>query len=97
MKVNILEEIKQNLMKDIQKREEERIIEPSNAELLKRLIQRAENESEAYAIAALGTTYKRTGFHFDKRLEELSQSIAYLKKDEKLSFDSYNGGGGYIS
>lgn len=37
-------------------------------------------------IAALGTTYKRTGFHFDKRLEKLGSDIFYLEKDKKYSF-----------
>ena len=37
-------------------------------------------------IAALGTTYKRTGLHFDKRLEKMTNDIHYFKKNEKLSF-----------
>jgi adenine-specific DNA-methyltransferase len=34
----------------------------------------------------LGTTYKRTGLHFDKRLEKMTNDIHYFKKNEKLSF-----------
>lgn len=37
-------------------------------------------------ISELGTTYKRTGFHFDKRLEILSDTIKYFEKNDKLSF-----------
>lgn len=42
--------------------------------------------NEAINIATLGTTYKRTGFHFDKRLEKMDRVIKYFKKIEKLSF-----------
>jgi len=38
-------------------------------ELLTKLINNSDNLTEANAIAMLGTTYKQTGFHFDKRLE----------------------------
>ena len=37
-------------------------------ELLTKLINNSDNLTEANAIAMLGTTYKQTGFHFDKRL-----------------------------
>lgn len=40
-------------------------MEPANAELLKKLIRQADNDNEAMSIAELGTTYKRTGLHFD--------------------------------
>ena len=39
-------------------------------ELLTKLINNSDNLTEANAIAMLGTTYKQTGFHFDKRLEK---------------------------
>lgn len=67
---------------------EDKILEPANAALLKKLIEKADNDDEALAIAALGTTYKRTGFHWDKRLEEprMSDTIKYFKKNEALSF-----------
>ncbi len=39
-------------------------------------------------ITELGTTYKRTGFHFDKRLEKLSDTIKYFKKNDALSFET---------
>lgn len=42
--------------------------------------------TEAIAIAELGTTYKRTGLHFDKRLEKFEDTIKYFTKNEKLSF-----------
>lgn len=84
----ILTETKKSLLQEIQSRVEDKILEPSNASLLSKLIINAENDDEALAIAALGTTYKRTGFHFDKRMEEprMSDTIKYFKKNEALSF-----------
>ena len=81
-----LSESKQNLIKELDQRVIDKILEPTNAQLLKKLITRADNDDEAALIAALGTTYKRTGFHFDKRLEPLTSDIRYFKKNEELSF-----------
>ena len=78
--------VKQNLITDIERRVEDKILEPSNAILLKKLILNADDDDEATKIAALGTTYKRTGFHFDKRIEKPNSDIKYLKKNERLSF-----------
>lgn len=77
---------RESLLSDIDKRVNDRILEPTNAELLKKLILHADDVDEAMMIAALGTTYKRTGFHFDKRLERLSKDIHYFKKNAELSF-----------
>ena len=73
-------------MADLEKRVQNKVIEPSNYALLKKLIERAETADEAIKIAELGTTYKRTGFHFDKRLEKTSDTISYFKKNTSLSF-----------
>lgn len=83
-----LSETKKSLLKELQARVEDKILEPSNAAILSKLITNAENDDEALAIAALGTTYKRTGFHFDKRMEKprMSNTIKYFKKNEALSF-----------
>ena len=81
-----MNELKQSLIEEIQKRVAEKILEPTNAELLTKLITNADSNDEAINIAALGTTYKRTGLHFDKRLEKMSDTIRYFKKNEKLSF-----------
>ena len=83
-----LSETKQSLLVELQARVEDKILEPSNATLLTKLITNADNDDEALAIAALGTTYKRTGFHFDKRMEEprMSNTIKYFKKNKSLSF-----------
>ncbi|MDD4847557.1 MAG: site-specific DNA-methyltransferase [Bacteroidales bacterium] len=83
---NNLEELKRDLVLEIKKRVTDKIIEKSNADLLEKLINQAETETEAMNIAALGTTYKRTGFHFDKRMECISNNIKYKKKNKKLSF-----------
>lgn len=83
--------IKDDLISEIDKRVSDRILEPANAELLKKLIRQADNDNEAMSIAELGTTYKRTGLHFDKRLERMTDDICYFKKNEALSFRTDDG------
>ena len=78
--------MKESLLAEIDQRVTDHVLEPTNAELLKKLILQADDDNEAMMIAELGTTYKKTGFHFDKRLEKMSNSIRYFKKNEKLSF-----------
>lgn len=85
-----LEQVKQSLIEDIHQRVNDKIIEPTNAELLIKLITNAEDATEALSIAELGTTYRRTGFHFDKRLEKMGTDIKFLKKNTSLSFSSPN-------
>lgn len=82
----IMEESKQPLIDEIEKRVFDKILEQTNADLLIKLINNADSLDEAINIAALGTTYKRTGLHFDKRLEKMSNAIKYFKKNEVLSF-----------
>ena len=53
---NNLKETKENLIKEIEQRVEDKILEPSNAEVLSKLINKAETSEEASIIAALGTT-----------------------------------------
>lgn len=77
---------KESLIAEIEKRVSDKILEQSNADLLIKLIKNAGTLDEAINIAALGTTYKRTGLHFDKRLEKMSDTIKYFKKNEVLSF-----------
>lgn len=86
-----LDQIKADLIQEIEQRKSDKIIEPSNAELLIELINSADSATKAIAIAELGTTYKRTGFHFDKRLEIIGSDVKYLRKNDELSFDT--GGG----
>jgi adenine-specific DNA-methyltransferase len=83
---NELQKVKDDLIAELDKRIADQIIEQTNADLLKKLITNAETINEAIMIAELGTTYKRTGFHFDKRLEKMTDTIKYFKKNEKLSF-----------
>ncbi len=83
--------IKDDLIAEIDKRLADKILEPANAELLKKLIRQADNDNEAMSIAELGTTYKRTGLHFDKRLERMTDDICYFKKNEALSFHTDDG------
>lgn len=71
---------------EIDRRVADGILEKSNAVLLKKLIEGADSLSEAIAVAELGTTYRRTGLHFDKRLEKLGDTIRYLRRSDALSF-----------
>ena len=80
------EKSKDSLIDEINKRVEDKILEKTNADLLIKLINQADSLDEAISIAALGTTYKRTGFHFDKRLEKLGDAIRYFKRNETFSF-----------
>lgn len=88
---NNLGKNKQSLIDEINCRVDDKILERSNADLLIKLINQAETLTEAISIAELGTTYKRTGFHFDKRLEKIGNTIKYFKKNEKLSFSDGSG------
>ena len=83
---NDIKKVRGDLIAELDKRIADKIIEKTNADLLKKLIEQAETTNEAIMIAELGTTYKRTGFHFDKRLEKMTDTIKYFKKNEKLSF-----------
>lgn len=80
--------LKDELCAELDKRVSDRILEQTNAELLKKLIINADSDNEAMMIAELGTTYKRTGLHFDKRIERMTSDIHYFKKNNELSFSS---------
>ena len=43
------------ILKDLEQRVEDKILEPSNYELLKKLVENADNLDEAIKIAELGT------------------------------------------
>lgn len=86
-----MDKTREELLGDLERRVEDRILEPTNAALLRKLILKADSDSEAQAIAALGTTYKRTGLHFDKRLERLTDTIHYLRRVPELSFHADDG------
>lgn len=82
----------ETLIEDINNRVSDKILEPTNAELLKKLINNADSLDEAIAIAEMGTTYKRTGLHFDKRLDvNRTNDIRYFCKNEKLSIHTDDG------
>ena len=81
-----LENIKQEFIGITEKRVEDKIMEQSTADLIIKLIRNAETKEEAMKISALGTVNKRTGFHFDLRLEKQNGMIKYFKKNEELSF-----------
>lgn len=85
-----LEYAKQEIFAELDKRLEDGIIEKTNADLIKKLVNNADTLDEAIQIAELGTTYKKTGFHFDKRLDKTNKDnypIRYFKKHSNLSFE----------
>ncbi|MDO4800867.1 MAG: site-specific DNA-methyltransferase [Prevotellaceae bacterium] len=84
---NNITAIRENLIAEIERRVNDKILERTNADLLIKLINNADSISEAISIAQLGTTYKRTGLHYDKRIEKKKgNTIKYFKKNEALSF-----------
>jgi len=87
-----LDKTRSELVCEINQRVTDKVLERSNADLLIKLIDKAETVNEAISIAQLGTTYKRTGFHYDKRLEKTDSDIRYFKRNKDLSFHSEDGG-----
>lgn len=83
---NNITAIRKNLISEIERRFDDKILERTNADLLIKLINNADSISEAISIAQLGTTYKRTGLHYDKRIEKFGNTIKYFKRNEALSF-----------
>ena len=81
-----LSKLKEDMLAEINQRVEDKVLEPSNAELLRKLIIQADDDDEAIKIMSLGTTYKKTGLHYEKRLEKMDSSIRYFKKNKELSF-----------
>lgn len=87
MAENNITATRESLIAEIERRVEDKILEQTNADLLTKLIRNADTLDEAMAIAQLGTTYKRTGLHYDKRLEkQRGNTIKYFKMNEELSF-----------
>ena len=82
--MNNLELSKQELINDLLEKQENGILEKTNVELLIKLINNSDNLTEANAIAMLGTTYKRTGFHFDKRLEKWGGGNKIFKEKQRV-------------
>lgn len=89
---NNITETRESLIAEIERRVDDKILERTNADLLIKLIRNADSLTEAISIAQLGTTYKRTGLHYDKRIEKFGDTIKYFKKNEELSFSDGKGG-----
>lgn len=81
-----LSKLKEDMLAEIHQRVEDKVLEQSNAELLQKLIIQADDDDEAIKIMSLGTTYKKTGLHYEKRLERMDSSICYFMKNKELSF-----------
>lgn len=88
-----LNEFKEEIINEIEKRKNDGILETENAEFLIKLINNADTKDDVLKLSILGTTYKRTGFHFDVRLEKNDgKTINYLKYNSDLSFNCACGG-----
>ena len=81
-----LSQLKQEMIAEIEQRLEDKVLERSNAELLQKLIKQADSDDEAIKIMSLGTTYKKSGLHYEKRLEKMDNTIRYCRKNDALSF-----------
>ena len=81
-----LSQLKQDMIAEIEQRLEDKVLERSNAELLQKLIKQADSDDEAIKIMSLGTTYKKSGLHYEKRLEKMDNTIRYYRKNNALSF-----------
>ncbi|AVP48999.1 site-specific DNA-methyltransferase [Williamsoniiplasma luminosum] len=62
------------------------ILEETNFCLLKKMLNKAETQDEAIAIGTLGTTFKKTGFKFEEKIEKFTDEIKYLSKNSNISF-----------
>lgn len=70
----------EDLIREIERRVEDKVLQSSEGELLKKLIRNADNFDEAMNIARMGNVYKRTGLHFTPRIEKPTNMISYFKK-----------------
>ena len=84
-----LEKMKKSLIDEIERRIEDKIIENTNAQLIIKLINSAESINEAIMIGELGTTYKRTGLHFDKRFGTPACSTGGYPQLKRGSLSNY--------
>ena len=75
-----LKELQATLIAKLKQQQEDKILERENADFLTSLIQKAETKGDALKLAALGTHLKRTGFHFDMRLEKSDRTIRYATR-----------------
>ena len=73
-----MSDIKKQLIEEMNQRVHDKILERTKADLLIKLITNADDDNEALSIAAMGTTYKRTGLHFDYRNEKMSNEILVI-------------------
>ena len=87
-----LKERKQEIKDKINAYYEDGILEKENAYFLLKLLDKCESVDEVLKLSALGMNLKRTGFHFDKRLEKMDNTIKYFKKNHNVSFSTGVGG-----
>lgn len=83
--MNTLDQVKADLIREIEQRVSDKILELSNATLLCKLIGNASDINEAISISQMGTVYHPTGFHYDIRLEK-TRDLKYFKKNNELSY-----------
>lgn len=73
-----LDELKAKQIARLEQRQEDKILEPENVDFLSKLISRAESKGDVLRLSALGMGLKRTGFHFDVRLEKSDRTIKHV-------------------
>jgi adenine-specific DNA-methyltransferase len=82
------ESSKQNIVEDLRNKVELGILEEENFKLLEKLVNNAENITEALQIAQMGISYKKTGLYYQTKLDKINDGkLHYLKKNTALSFD----------
>jgi adenine-specific DNA-methyltransferase len=77
---------KDELLADLKKRLELGILVKNNYDLLVKFIN-ASSFEDAVEIAKLGTIYNKTGLKFDPMLENSTDKIRFMKRNEDLSFN----------
>lgn len=75
------------LIRELEKRKDQGILEENNYLFLLNLLSKADNVEEAIDICKLGTTYYKSGLKYEKKLEVKSDSLKYFEKDNELSID----------
>ena len=79
------------LIKDLEVKKEQGILEKPNFDFLIKLIKKAQSENEIVNICTLGTGYYKTTLKFSPKLEVETSKIHYFCKNKSLSFKQPKG------
>ncbi|PPE05088.1 type III restriction/modification enzyme, mod subunit [Entomoplasma ellychniae] len=81
-----LNKVKLEQISLLQERVSEGSLEESNFRILKKIILKADNSQEVFALASMGMIFKNTGLVYDQKTEKIENNIKYLSKNNILSF-----------